>query len=265
MSLQINVQLDYHFEQTCDVLLQVEAADIPGQRIERSSLTVTPHEYLARIPAQDHIGERIWLRIKGRMVLDYQAVITVDDGARDYAQLPATPFHRLPGDAVPYVFASRYCPSNRFVNFVQSKFGGVEGGAKIAAMRDWIEANLSYVSGSSDGNTTAADTFEQRQGICRDYAHLMITFARAADIPARIASVYALGVTPPDFHAVAEVYLDGEWHLVDATDMAQLGETVVIGVGRDIGDVAFLTAFGGLKMNSQSVNVALAQVDASAD
>ncbi len=265
MTLQINVQLDYWFEAPCDVLLQVEAAAIAGQRIEQAHITVTPHDYFGRVAAQDHIGERIWLRTGGRMLVDYQATVTIDRSPADYALLPAVPFHRLPGEAVPYLFPSRYCPSNQFVDLVQTEFGALEGGAKIAAMRDWIAGHLSYVPGSSNSDTTAVDTFHGREGICRDYAHLMITFARAADIPARIASVYALGVTPPDFHAVVEVFLDGEWHLVDATDMAKASETALIGVGRDIGDVAFLTAFGPLQMNSQNVTVAEVSPIASAD
>jgi transglutaminase-like putative cysteine protease len=114
------------------------------------------------------------------------------------------------------------------------------------------------VPGVSTSETTALDTFVQRQGICRDYAHVMITFARAAGIPARIASVYALGVEPPDFHAVAEVFLGGEWHLVDATGMARGRDMAKIGIGRDAADVAFLTAFGTAVMNSQSVEVTAA-------
>lgn len=83
----------------------------------------------------------------------------------------------------------------------------------------------------------------------------MITLVRAAGIPARIASVYALGVEPQDFHAVAEVFIGGEWHLVDATGMAQEEAMAKIGIGRDAADVAFLTAYGMAVMNSQSVAV----------
>lgn len=255
MKLQINVQLDYEFEQPCDVLLQVEVAAIPGQVIDNTQITVTPHAQLARVPAQDHLGERIWLRPEGRMVVDYQAMVTLDRAAADCAALPKVPLQLLPGEAVPYLMPSRYCPSHQFQDFVEATFGAFAGGAKIAAMRDWIAANLSYVPGSSDSDTTAADTFHAGEGICRDYAHLLITLARAADIPARIASVYAPGVTPPDFHAVAEVFLGGAWHLVDATGMAKPDEIAIIGIGRDSGDVPFLTAFGPLVMNGQTVSV----------
>src|SRR3546814_9410140 len=77
-------------------------------------------------------------------------------------------------------------------------------------MRDWIESRFTYVSGASNSETGALDSFVERRGVCRDYAHVMIALARAAHIPARMASVYALRVRPQDFHAVAEVYLDGD-------------------------------------------------------
>ena len=90
------------------------------------------------------------------------------------------------------------------------------GGAKIEAMADWIRREMDYVIGSSDASTTAVDAFLSRRGVCRDFAHLMASFARAAGIPARLVSAYAWGLKPPDFHAVVEVWLDGGWHLVDA-------------------------------------------------
>jgi transglutaminase-like putative cysteine protease len=79
--------------------------------------------------------------------------------------------------------------------------------------------------------------------------------ARASAIPARFASVYGLGVEPQDFHAVAEVFLDGAWHLVDATGMAKSEEMAKIGVGRDAADVSFLTSYGDAFMQSQSIRV----------
>jgi transglutaminase-like putative cysteine protease len=253
--LQIGVQLDYWFERPCAVLLQVEAAALPEQTIEHAHITITPRDNFSRVAAQDGIGTRIWLRVEGRMLVDYQATLATSRKDIDLAALPAVPLHLLPGEAVQYLLPSRYCPSNQFTDFVEARFGALAGGAKIVAIHDWVASHLSYVPGSSNSDTTAIDTFHGREGICRDFAHLMITLARAADIPARIASVYALGVTPPDFHAVAEVFLGGSWHLVDATGMAGPRDMAKIGIGRDIGDVAFLTAFGPLVMNSQSVTV----------
>lgn len=257
MRLQINVQLDYSLSRACDLLLQIEAAAIPEQRIEEEHLGLSPCEHFARVPAQDHIGERIWLRKENRLLVDYRAVVSIERIVRNVATLPALPPHQLPGETVQYLLPSRYCPSHQFTDFVDAKFGAVTGGTKLAAMRDWVAGHLSYVPGSSHSETTAVDTFHGGEGVCRDYAHLLITLARAGEIPARFASVYAPGVTPPDFHAVAEVFLGGEWHLVDATGMAKEAEMAKIGIGRDSGDVAFLTAFGPLMLNSQSVAVTM--------
>jgi transglutaminase-like putative cysteine protease len=122
-------------------------------------------------------------------------------------------------------------------------------------MRDWVFERFQYVPGSSNAQTTALDTFVQRQGVCRDYAHVMIALARASAIPARFVSVYAPYVTPQDFHAVAEVYLDGTWHLVDATGMAAANQIARIGVGLDAAEVSFLSSFGQVMLQNQSVQV----------
>lgn len=265
MRLQINVQLDYSLSRACDLLLQIEAAAIPEQRIEQAHLGLSPAEHFARVPAQDHVGERIWLRTDSRFLVDYRAVVSIERIVRDVATLPALPPHRLPGETVQYLLPSRYCPSHQFTDFVENKFGALSGGVKLIAMHDWVAAHLSYVPGSSHSETNAADTFHSGQGVCRDYAHLLITLARAGEIPARFAAVYAPGVTPPDFHAVAEVFLGGEWHLVDATGMAKEAEMAKIGIGRDSGDVAFLTAFGPLIFNSQNVAVTMLGPESLAD
>jgi transglutaminase-like putative cysteine protease len=188
-------------------------------------------------------------------VIEYSAEVSITRPASDIAALPALTPHRLPGETVQYLLPSRYCPSHQFTDFVEDRFGALKGGARIHAIREWVAAHMSYVPGVSTVETTAVDSFHSGQGVCRDYAHLLITLARAGEIPARIASVYAPGVSPPDFHAVAEVFLDGSWHLVDPTGMAGETEIAIVGIGRDSGDVAFLTAFGPLVMNSQSVVV----------
>jgi transglutaminase-like putative cysteine protease len=77
--------------------------------------------------------------------------------------------------------------------------------------------------------------------VCRDFAHLTIAFLRACDVPARLASVYAPGLSPMDFHAVAEAWVDGAWWAVDATRLAPRQSMLRIATGRDAADIAFLT------------------------
>ena len=94
--------------------------------------------------------------------------------------------------------------------------------------------------------------------MCRDFAHLTVALCRAGGIPARCVSAYAPGVDPPDFHAVAELWLDGGWHLVDATGMSRCGDIARVAVGRDATDIAFLTIFGSATLIEQRVSVSLA-------
>ncbi|SFS12463.1 transglutaminase-like domain-containing protein [Sphingomonas jatrophae] len=255
MQIKIHAHLDYQLSQPTDILLQVEAAMIPEQTIDDAHIDLPKLEHFARVTGHDGIGDRIWLRAEGRLIVDYTSTVTINRILADVSTLPRIEPHLLPGETVQYMMPSRFCQSDQFQTFVASQFGGLEGGQRVAAIRDWVSSHFDYVPGVSTGSTTALDTFVKRQGVCRDYAHVMVTLVRACGIPARVAAVYALGVEPQDFHAVAEVFLGGEWHLVDATGMAREGGMAKIGVGRDAADVAFLTAYGAVKMNNQSVEV----------
>ena len=256
MKLEISASLNYRLPEPVDLMLQIEAADGHGQRVLGASLDLGEPESISRVPAADGICDPIWLRAEGTLRAEYRARVEVDRPVVDFRSLAAVPLHRLPASAVPYLNESRYCPSNKFHAFVDRRFGELEGGEKIGRMRDWIESRFTYVSGASNSETGALDSFVERRGVCRDYAHVMIALARSAHIPARMASVYALRVAPQDFHAVAEVYLDGDWHMVDATGMTLPSETARICTGRDAADIAFLTAYSEIAFVSQSVEVA---------
>lgn len=262
MTLQIATRLEYDFATETDLLLQIEAAMVPEQRVENTWIDLPPSLHFTRVDGHDAIGERIWLRHSGLLTVDYRSTVTPQRLLAELCDLPALPPHQLPGETIEYLMDSAYCPGDRFQPFVCDQFAAVEGGEKIVAIRDWIAEHIRYIPGSSTARTTALDTFVERQGVCRDFAHLLITLARAAAIPARFASVYAPDVTPQDFHAVAEVFLGngcdtpgGTWHLVDATAMAQAADMAKIGVGRDAADTSFLTSYGPCTMLRQDIDV----------
>ena len=97
------------------------------------------------------------------------------------------------------------------------------------------------------------------------FAHLLISFVRAAGVPARMVSAYAWQFQPPDFHAVVEVWLDGDWYLVDPTRLAPLDGLVRIAMGRDATDIAFMSIFGTAELKAQSVSIsAIGQIDRAA-
>ena len=264
MTIAIEARFSFRAEQPTDVLLQFEAAAIPEQRVSGLVTELSSETNLARIEAHDAIGERIWVSAQGDFSVLHRAQVTLKRLLCDIGPLEQLAAHDLPAEAVEYLLDSRYCPADRFQPFVSEEFGKLGGGAAVGAMHDWIAEHFSYTPGSSGPNTTALDSFVERHGVCRDYAHVLITFARAAGIPARYVSCYAPRVTPQDFHAVAEVFLadpavhgGGFWQLIDATGMARAEEIVKIGVGRDAADVSFLTSFGPIEFLDKQVSVTL--------
>ena len=115
----------------------------------------------------------------------------------------------------------------------------------LHAVRNWVFNELRYVSGSSRGTDGAVETLLNRRGVCRDYAHLAISLLRAKNVPARLAAVYAPGLSPMDFHAVAEAHINGAWHVIDPTGLAPREAMLRITAGRDSSDTAFLSTVGG--------------------
>ena len=128
----------------------------------------------------------------------------------------------------------------------QAEFAGIEHPKDLLpAISSWVGTQLSYVPGSSRPTDGAVETLLQRRGVCRDYAHLVIALLRSLDVPARLTSVYAPGLDPMDFHAVAEAAIGGKWYVVDATLLAPRKSLVRICTGRDAADTAFLSSYRG--------------------
>ncbi len=149
-----------------------------------------------------------------------------------------------PLDEIRYLRPSRYCESDVLRPIAIAEFGDLQGKALLDAVSSWVGVNIAYLSGSSLPTDGAVRTLLSRQGVCRDFAHLVVAFLRALDVPARVASVYAPGLWPMDFHAVAEAAIDGRWQVVDATALAPRGSLLRIATGRDAADTAFLSSHG---------------------
>lgn len=186
----------------------------------------------------DHSGTRFH-RLKvapGALVIDYQAHI-LGEGERTVG---------LPYDLFAYRLPSRYVESDTLAPTASAEFAGIETGHDLlAAVSSWVGTQLMYVPGASGPTDGAVQTLLSRQGVCRDYAHLSAALLRAAGVPARIAAVYAPGLSPMEFHAVTEAWIDGEWRVVDATALAPRQTLVRIATGRDAADTAFLTVLEG--------------------
>jgi transglutaminase-like putative cysteine protease len=221
-----------------DVVLSVAAAS--GPVVIRESLAVTlDGTSIAMAEIADDHGTRLHLASDvqpGRLLVDYDAALGSSGPPADIQ----------PADLIRYRRPSRYCESDRVAAVARAEFTGLSGNDLLSAVSSWVGTRLGYVAGSSRPIDGAVATMLARQGVCRDFAHLVIAFLRACDVPARLVSVYAPGLSPMDFHAVVEAYVDGGWNVVDATCLAPRTAMVRIATGRDAADTAFLTTTGGL-------------------
>ena len=143
---------------------------------------------------------------------------------------------------IAYLRPSRYCPSDTLLAFATTELADTGGPSGVAA---WVFERLAYDLDATAPLDGAVETLLSGRGVCRDFAHLAIALCRAMEIPARLVAAYAPGLSPMDFHAVAEVEVDGQWQVLDATRLAPRGSLVRIATGRDAADTAFATTLHG--------------------
>ncbi len=162
-----------------------------------------------------------------------------------------TPIASLPHDALVYLLPSRYCESDLLAAEALRLFGHLQPGwPRVQAICDFVNRHVTFGYQYARCTKTALETYQERQGVCRDLAHLAISFCRAMSIPARYATGYLgdIGVppvdAPMDFAGCMEVFLDGGWHTFDPRNNARRIGRLMIARGRDAADVAISTAFG---------------------
>ena len=236
MNQNVAARLTLDVIEPADVMLQIAAAHAT-QAAE--SLTITTNNAVIGAVEVAVAGPGRVHRFraeKGRVDVVYSATISGSDPS---AVVSAA-------DEISYLRPSRYAESDRLTAMAQAEFAGIERPEDLLpAISSWVGTQLSYVPGSSRPTDGAVETLLQRRGVCRDYAHLVIALLRSLDVPARLTSVYAPGLHPMDFHAVAEAAIGGRWYVVDATLLAPRKSLVRISTGRDAADTAFLSSYQG--------------------
>lgn len=253
----IDCRLDYHVDAAAHFLFHIEAARVAGQELQREELQVTPHVEVRRF--EDPVSGNRFFRFDappGPLSVRYRAEIGLDRQAAPVGQAETT-IADLPGELLQLLTPTRYCESNLLESAAAKLFGHTAPGiGRVEAITRWILENVEYRLGSSDTSTTARDVFVQRQGVCRDFAHLGIAFCRAMNIPARLVVGYVkFDEPPPDFHAVFEAWVCGAWRLYDPTGLAPVDRLVRVGTGADAKDVAFSTIYGAARLTAMSPEI----------
>ncbi|MGO4762263.1 transglutaminase family protein [Cupriavidus sp. 2KB_3] len=256
------VNLSYEIlDPTADFLLRIEAARTGRQSIVSEHLAITPEMPATRYTDPVLCNRLLRIRAnKGLLAIRYETVVEIDHRLDDGKSIRQVPVAELPFEVLPFLTPSRYCESDRLMEFAMREFGGMRPGyPRVYAIREWVRNHIRFLSHSTNERTSATDTIVERTGVCRDFAHLMIAICRALSIPARISSSLDYGADPamgpPDFHAVVEVYLSGGWYVLDPSGVSIPTGLPRIGTGRDAADVPFAAIFGKVQSERPYIEI----------
>jgi len=238
MKREVGAELEVEITAPTTLEFQVAVAPHPNTEVCESLSFVLDGKPIQPLEISGVHGNRIHKLTApvGNLTVDYAATIV---GQTDPA--PVTEY-----DLSMYLRPSRYAEADKFHGFAATEFGNyIDSATLLEKVFSWVSTRLSYVPGSSGPIDGAVDTLLAGAGVCRDFAHLVVALLRAVNVPARVVSVYAPGLHPMDFHAVAEAFVEGQWRVVDGTLLAPRQTLVRIATGRDAADIAFLDNHNG--------------------
>ena len=247
MLFHVSCELEYAVRFPSTFILNIHAQRGGAQTILEEQFTVKPRLKVSEFTPEgsDNRFVRLETGRHKHLSIAYSASVECDVQTYAAGSVEATPVAELSGSAIPFLFPSRYCQSDRLSRLAWDLFGAIDNPhKKVVAITDWVHENVEYVRGTTDSVTSAFDTVTQRTGVCRDFSHLCIALCRALNIPARYFAGYAYQLDPPDFHACFECFIGGSWMVFDATRLAHLNGLVRIGTGRDAADAAVASIFG---------------------
>ena len=253
MQLRIGYELIYSFPQPTPLILvvnvhhsRVSGLVVPDRLITEPSIPI--YGYRDLFGNWCHRG----LAPAGRLRLSADAVIR-DSGQPDEVFFAAGQdnVQDLPEESLVFLLGSRYCETDLLSQTAWQLFGGtVPGYPRVQAICDYVHRHIAFNYQNARETRSAAQAFQERTGVCRDYAHLAIAFCRSMNIPARYCTGYLgdVGTPPPyppgDFAAWFEAWIGGRWHIFDPRNNVPRASRVLMARGRDACDVAIATTFG---------------------
>jgi transglutaminase-like putative cysteine protease len=264
MKFNLFSELSYEVFSPTTFIFNVQAAGSANQTIIEESIIINPaiemEEFslnkgeIRFIKLAVNQGIHFTITYKAEVELNYNII-------EEEALLKFIPIENLNHDVLPYLFPSRHCQSDKLRKFATKEFGHLANEyAKVMAINEWIFNNTDYISGTTDSGTSAIDTLLQREGVCKDFAHLGIALCRALDIPARYITGYAYNLNPPDFHACFEAYIGGNWIFFDPTKMVALNGFVKIANAKDASEAAVASFFGNINCTYMNVQCNAANI-----
>ena len=262
MKFNVLAEMEYTARSAGTIILNIHALRTPHQTVISETFTTGPYikvEELTSVHGENRLM-RFEIEEAGTIKVNYHATIDNLCEVKDFTEVTEVPVAHMDHTIFPYLYPSRYCQSDKLYRLAHNLFGHIYNPfEKVAALTNWINKNVLYLSGSTNSQTSAFDTVTEQAGVCRDFAHLGIALCRALTIPARYFTGYAYQLKPADFHACFEAYIGNEWVLFDATRLVPLNGLLKIASGRDAADTAIANIFGDVLFTSMLVNWELAE------
>ena len=257
MKFQVFSELSYEVFSPTTFIFNIQAARSVSQLILEESVVTNPfltfEEFtLNNVDARFirmEVNQGVFFTITYNAIVDVQYKLLNESALSKYI-----PIVELNTEVLPYLFPSRHCQSDKLRKLAIKEFGHLPNEfAMVNAISDWIFNNTDYISGATDSGTSAYDSMIQREGVCKDFAHLGIALCRALDIPARYFTGYACNLNPPDFHACFEAYIGGQWIFFDATQLVPINGLVRIANSVDAAGAAVASFFGNTNCTYMNV------------
>ena len=253
MQLRTGFELVYTFPQVTPIILAVNIHE------SRAADLIVPDHLITEPPIptdlyMDGFGNRCHrvLAPAGRLRLTTDCIIR-DSGEPDTKVFGAAQdlVQDLPEALLVFLLGSRYCETDLLSETAWQLFGGtIPGYARVQAICDYVHRHIAFNYQNARATRSAAEAYREQTGVCRDYAHLAITFCRCMNIPARYCTGYLgdIGTPPPygvgDFAAWFEAWIGDRWQLFDPRNNVPRIGRILMARGRDAADVAIATTFG---------------------
>lgn len=259
MWLRTGCKLSFTIDEPTPFILMLRPRSGAQQWIASDSYTLVPS-----VPVREftdtygNLCQRL-VAPPGEFSIHTSADVLTDDIISVAPGAPFDEIQTLPAEVLIYLLPSRYCESERFSDMASEITLDVAPGYdQVATICDWVRCEVRFNPASTHVQMAATEVNEQREGVCRDLAHLSIALCRGLSIPARMVVGYLHGLVPMDLHAWFEAYVGGRWYTFDATQDGPRGGRVTVGYGRDAADVAIFNRFGSaLALHEMQVTVEL--------
>ena len=215
------------------------------QWVARESYTLKPSVLV--VEYTDNYGNLCQRLIAppGEFFIHTSADIQISDAIDVCPGAPFENVQNLPDAVLTYLLPSRYCESDKFISLGQEIVAGATPGYdQVVAIESWIREHIQFNPDSSHFQLSAVEVNQQREGVCRELAHLGIALCRGLCIPARMVVGYLHELEPMDFHAWFEAYVGRRWYTFDASQSRSKAGRVAVAYGRDAADVAIFNQFG---------------------